>query len=82
MTWVTKLEASNLEKSWSPILNKLNVEWWNWTKNQLYKRIQNKKKIANMRLRTEFKIKKKWVDNIEFWIENEIQIHNMIWNTK
>jgi hypothetical protein len=56
MTWVTKLEAPHLEKPRSLFPNKSNVEEWNWEKNQLYKKIQNKK-IAIKRMETNFKIK-------------------------
>ena len=39
VTQVIRTKTLNLEKPWSLILIQLNIEGWNWKKNQLYKKI-------------------------------------------
>jgi len=42
--WVIRLEALNLEKTGSSILNQSNIEEWNWKK-KLHKKIKKKQQL-------------------------------------
>jgi len=51
MTWVIRLEASNLKKTWSLISNQSSVEEWNWKKKIHYTNLQKNLKKYKLKER-------------------------------